>query len=852
MADYQPLDISSLCNAGLAILGEQGQAPTGRQSFHGLPFLIGHPEKDNGTCFLGCGTGLRMEPLTIPVGLTAQRVIVAHRLLESNLEDGGPLGKLVAEYLIHLADGRSYRVPVRERFEISIIPENPWLLPVIPFCAVPDNRPTAYPRYEGRWEDAGRRREEINRAPPQSYYLWVWSNPDPGQTIASLEIVPQGPRFIVAGITLGQLDEHPFVRYGTRELMITLPQPTDAARPFDIHVEVDRGVTTYPYSLPLQSSEQFLADQFKGWGEDQNLLSSRAYVKVAAVPSATITVKHDGQVLGAASWGEIETHGSVEPSARLRLELVDRGRNWVHTTVLDDDTGQPVPCRIHFRSSEGIPFPPHGHPEHVNSNLDTYNTDVGGDVRLGQMTYAYIDGTCQGWLPRGEVWVDVARGFEYEPLRTYVTIQPGQRELVLRLKRWRNMNAERWFSGDTHVHFLSTQGGHIEAQAEDLNVVNLLMSQWGHHFSSSEEFTGRPSVSPDGRTIVYVGQETRNHTFGHLNLLGLRRPVMPWCSDGPSEAELAGTLEATLGDWADQCHAQDGLVLVAHHPVPNGEQAALIASERTDGIEMIRHTSYHHLEYYRYLNCGYRLPLVGGTDKMSNEVPIGLYRTYVYIPEDEEFTFETWCRNLARGRTFLSAGPLLRFSVDGQNIGDTLILPKNGGTVEVAAEADSIFPMHTLEIVQQGRVIASTEDSKGARSLRLRAKVRVEGHTWLAARAGGPGYFQSLRHHDVWRRGVFAHTSPVYVACGEEWWLFDEEAAHYMLTLIDGALAYIRTTAIQWRPGTVTHHHGETDHLSYLERPFLQGREAISRRLKSLGKQRGVSKLGEGDGKVPH
>ena len=32
---------------------------------------------------------------------------------------------------------------------------------------------------------------------------------------------------------------------------------------------------------------------------------------------------------------------------------------------------------------------------------------------------------------------------------------------------------------------------------------------------------------------------------------------------------------------------------------------------------------YGHLEYYRYLNCGYKLPLVGGTDKMSSDVPVG-------------------------------------------------------------------------------------------------------------------------------------------------------------------------------------------------------------------------------------
>ena len=37
------------------------------------------------------------------------------------------------------------------------------------------------------------------------------------------------------------------------------------------------------------------------------------------------------------------------------------------------------------------------------------------------------------------------------------------------------------------------------------------------------------------------------------------------------------------------------------------------------------------LEYYRYLNSGYRLPLVGGTDKMSSAVPVGLYRTYARL-----------------------------------------------------------------------------------------------------------------------------------------------------------------------------------------------------------------------------
>ena len=97
-------------------------------------------------------------------------------------------------------------------------------------------------------------------------------------------------------------------------------------------------------------------------------------------------------------------------------------------TVVDDDTGRPVPCRVHFRSPDGIPYQPHGHHNQVNSNLDTWHIDIGGDVRMGQITYAYIDGRCEGWLPRGDVIVDVARGFEYEPLRDQGTNRAGSAE----------------------------------------------------------------------------------------------------------------------------------------------------------------------------------------------------------------------------------------------------------------------------------------------------------------------------------------------------------------------------------------------------------------------------------------
>jgi hypothetical protein len=295
---------------------------------------------------------------------------------------------------------------------------------------------------------------------------------------------------------------------------------------------------------------------------------------------------------------------------------------------------------------------------------------------------------------------------------------------------------------------------------------------------------------------------------------------------------MGGALETTLSDWADRARAAGGLVIAPHLPVPNGELAALVAMGRVDAVEMVDHKPAAHREYYRYLNSGYRLPLAGGTDKMTAEVPVGLYRTYVRIPEDQPFTFESWCANLAAGRTFLSGGPLLDFTIEGALPGDVLRLPPDGATVEVRATAASIFPIHRLEIVDRGTVVAVAEERAGSRLLTLRARLPVRGHGWFAARVAGPGY-ESIPHHDSWSRGIMAHTSPIYVACGDDRKLFDAEGIHYLVALIECALAYVRETSTRYSSEDVTHHHGESDHSAFLERPFVEARAALQRRLAS-------------------
>ena len=819
MAGYEPVTIEAVCNAGVDALEDAaGDLPLGRVELRGLPFLVGSDTPSKERCFV-----VPTAPVSIEVGRTARRVIIAHRLLKPGGPAGHGVGTPVADYVFHLAGGEAVTVPIRERFEIQVVP-TAW--GSSPFLAVADSHDSKAARFEGHWDGAGFRLAEHGRGWARSFYLWCWKNPEPDVVVQRIELIPRDLPFLVAGITLGQAEEHPFVRTPSRPVRLVVTDPDLAGRDDVLDVVVDRGVATYPQPLPVD-------DDRPGYGAgNAPPPASPAYTHIAAIPSATVTVRQRDAELGQISWADVERDGQAATD-RVRVELVDPGRNWVHVKVLDDNTGQPVPCRVHFRSPEGIPYQPHGHHHHVNQNLGSWHYDVGGDVRLGQQTYAYIDGTCQGWLPRGDVVVDVARGFEYAPLRETVRIEPGQRDLTLRLHRTTDMAARGWWSGDSHVHFLSTSGAQLEQLGEDLRVVNLLQSQWGALFTNTEDWPGRPrtggsrgSVIDGGGYFTYVGQENREHALGHLVLWGLTEPVMPWCSDGPDEAELGGAMDTNLSDWADRTHAQGGTVVVAHFPNPNGEPAVLVATGRADAVEMLAQSDDALLEYYRYLNTGYRLPLVGGTDKMSNGVPVGLYRTYAKLADDEELTYDGWCRAVRSGRSFLSGGPLLSLTVDGREPGDTIEL-SGPGTVTIDAAVTSIFPLRTLQVVANGEVVAVAEpDSDDKHALTLSHDVRIDSSTWIAARA-----FGTQHHLDDWARPVFAHTSPVYVGCGGPWTMADPDGLHYMRTLVTGARDYVRHTAARRDDALTTHHHGEPDHAAWLERPFTEALRALDDRL---------------------
>ena len=96
-------------------------------------------------------------------------------------------------------------------------------------------------------------------------------------------------------------------------------------------------------------------DDFAGWGEAQNPKSSPAYVEVAAIPSATVTVKQGEENVGEVKWGDVEEKKVVE-TPRMRVELLDRGRNWFTSTSLMTTRANPSLAVLTSVRRKGFPI----------------------------------------------------------------------------------------------------------------------------------------------------------------------------------------------------------------------------------------------------------------------------------------------------------------------------------------------------------------------------------------------------------------------------------------------------------------------------------------------------------------
>jgi hypothetical protein len=854
---FTPIDLSPYFNASPREFGPREKAkeiggecardglirvPTGKKTLQGVPLWLG-PQGLERKSWIGLSTTPKSwgeRSVEIPLGKRARFVCLATFCDWDENETPPPgkdviekVGQCLAQAELIYEDGSKTSLPLRRRFEVNS-PRVIW--GHISFNAVEDRKfgsselTAPLPRATdwGFLQTGLSTGLEDYAISEGSGTIWICAlpNPQPQRVlkVLRLEAASDDP-LLVCGLTLFHGGENPLRHERLSLYRLTLPQAS-AEEKGRWAVSVDLGVVARTFALPDFDPETWLAASSVGLGEHTQApkRTRHLYVELSASPEATLVLddtktgrRYDFDLGQVAAGGEIEG-----TRAGARVEVLERDKCWLHGEVVDTATRRPTPVRLSFRSPNGRYIPPYGHRTEINY---PWFQDYGADLQLGDTSFAYVDGKFQVELPVGEVYLEMTKGFEYEAVRKKLNIQPGQRELHLEISRLVDLRSRGWVTGDTHVHFLSPTTAILEGQAEGVNLINLLASQWGDLFTNVGDLPPGPVTSRDGETLVWVGTENRQHILGHIGLLGGKgAPVYPMCASGPGESYLGDPVWSSMAEWADACRQREGLVVGVHFPYPTGEIAADIVLDKIDAIEIRPNFSEHFnalniLDWYRYLNCGYHLPVVGGTDKMGAGMPVGGERTYAYLGQ-EEFNFESWAKAVRRGNTFMTSGPLLLFQVDGHSPGDEITIDRGGASVEVQVEAKSFVPFNHLEVISNGRVVASREDRGGTREMTLKENVPVAGPGWLAARCSS----RQAHVTDMWSLQVCAHTSPIYLRVpGQE--LFSAPAASYMLTLIEGSLTWLENLAARPDP----------ERFERVRKVFLDARARLHRRLHDHG-----------------
>jgi len=701
----------------------------------------------------------------------------------------GQLNEHAADYVLRYADGTEARAEIRRRHQINTF-QRGWGENC--FQAVAQRKPQPQRAHHEQLRPAwGNSQTRVNVADsaPWTNWLWAWENPHPEKTVIGLRFEPVSGVIVISGLAAGAASAQPLRWRRRRKAVLTLPTTVDFKPNLDAQglleqIQLDMGQIISAVSRWLYPDAAWDASYNNQLPEKS---AREVLIEYTSHPDASFHL-WDGQVLPVA---QIEANLTDSPEP---IRPVPPATQRVLLKVVNQNNRRPVAVKLHIHGTAGEYLPPVDRHRIINAAwFEDYSVDF---AHKGRHACTYISGETMLDLPLGKVYVEISKGFEIRPVRQVLEVTPETTELVIPIEKVLSWRERGWVTADTHVHFLSPMSALLEGAGEGVNIVNLLASQWGELMTNVGDFDGKntwgaPDTGGDGEYLVRVGTENRQHVLGHISLLGYNgRIIAPMTTGGPDESALGDPIEVLLTEWARQCKKQGGLVVLPHFPNPRAEHAASIISGDIDALEMTSWSDlysginpYSLSDWYRYLNCGYKVAAVGGTDKMGADVAVGTVRTYAHITPEVPFTYATWMDAVRRAETFVSYGPLLEFSVAGQPLGSRIPMTGNGGTVDVVWQVASVtLPMSRVELVVNGEIRESVAVNAAHASGSW--SVKVDRSSWLALLVRG--------HYADKPEIIAAHSSPVMVAVTGSQMLAAADAVT-ILEQVEGALAYLDT-----------------------------------------------------------
>ena len=353
--------------------------------------------------------------------------------------------------------------------------------------------------------------------------------------------------------------------------------------------------------------------------------------------------------------------------------------------------------------------------------------------------------------------ISMEHGNEFIPIKEEFEVTNNEKEIAktFNLERWIDLPKMGWYSGDVHVHHPTNKPGFRKflleyAKAEDLHLVNTL--EMGHHLGTEfkQKGFGEKFQTHDGDFWLVSGQEDPRSTYGHIIGLNI--------------SDMARDL--TTYNYYDlvfkQLHEQPGAIVGFAHFSWNGCDLPrgfpwYITTGEIDFVELLQFSTINTLDYYDYLNLGFRIAAAAGSDVPWGST-IGEVRTFVYT--GQRFSANSWFQGLKNGHTFVSNGPALFLEADQNLPGTEIIQPKSSyANIKVLAISHpSIGKINRVAIYNNDGLLFEDLNTQKSDSILIELGHKIDKSQWLSA----------VVYCD---NGAVAHTTPVYfVVDGKPTW----------------------------------------------------------------------------------
>jgi hypothetical protein len=432
-----------------------------------------------------------------------------------------------------------------------------------------------------------------------------------------------------------------------------------------------------------------------------------------------------------------------------------------------------IPVRVSVTDEQGKFYAPNSSWIHADDSkyplqeqFETHYFHAGGSVTVS--------------VPRGKVKIEVSHGPEYELLKTEVDASPATAKTIdLVLKRQVPQTFGNWWSGDLHAHM--NYGGHYkntpenlvkQAEAENLNFVFNLIVNKEQRIPDVNYFSPKPDKASTDKVMLLHGQEFHTSFWGHMGLLNLNdHLIIPDYSGYPKTA--VESLFPNNSFIADRAHDQKALVSYVHpfeifEVLPDQSSTLFnelpidVALGKIDYYELIGFSDHKASEkvWYQLLNAGFKLPAGAGTDALANYAslrgPVGVNR--VYVKGDGPLDEQSFLQKMIAGNSFVTNGPMLAFTLDGKNSGDSIEVSSKGKTLSYSALLRSHVPIDHFEVIWNGEVIAKHTLKEARTSADVTGSIKVKGSGWILLRAWGEN-----GHRDLPDLYPYASTNPIYI-----------------------------------------------------------------------------------------